>query len=50
MAESSFVHLVVRNMDLAATQVEFDDSILDSESPQKFEPSKHIDLHMWCHF
>jgi len=27
---------------------EFDDLISDSEISSKFEPRKHIDLHMWC--
>jgi hypothetical protein len=30
--------------------VEFDDSDFIFGIPSNFEPRKHIDLHMWCHF
>jgi hypothetical protein len=33
-----------------AAQVEFDDSDFIFGFSSKFEPRKHIDLHMWCHF
>jgi len=51
MAESSFVHFGCQKYGFSRPhRWNFDDSDFRFRISSKFEPSKHIDLHMWCHF